>query len=73
MSISRQYGEVVVTCDDCDTYYESGEQDLKTAIGMARENGWYTMPNPNRQRRSDPLFSNYCSGCAPNYEADNDD
>lgn len=40
MSISRIYGDVVFTCDNCDDTLETHEDDFTTALAVSRSEGW---------------------------------
>jgi hypothetical protein len=41
MSVDRQYGRVVFTCDRCDDSFETPETNFYEALNRIKEEGWF--------------------------------
>lgn len=58
MSVDRQYGKVVFTCDECGDDLETGEGDFLAALQFMKEEGWQTVRNAD-----DTEWVHICNEC----------
>lgn len=41
MSVERQYGDIIFTCNTCDDTLETGTSNFDAALSALRQAGWY--------------------------------
>lgn len=60
MSIDRQYGKVVFTCDECDDTLETDMRDFGEALRAVKDAGWFAHRDDD-----DMEWVHVCPDCLP--------
>lgn len=60
MSIDRQFGKIIVVCDECDDQFETGESQLVEALDVMRND-----PEGEKweHQRSGDMYTHLCPDC----------
>lgn len=57
MSVTREYGKVILICDGCADSLETQTRDFHEAMGVVRQEGWTMRSNKGG------VYKHYCSTC----------